>query len=58
MSTAANPAIGENSLFSGVPSEAVDAAADRMRTVFYPAGEVMVREGDLGDDEDRWNPFS
>ncbi len=48
MSTAANPAIGENSLFNGVPSEAIDAAADRMRTVFYPAGEVIFREGDPG----------
>jgi signal transduction histidine kinase len=48
MSTAANPAIGENSLFTGVPPEAVDAAAERMRTVFFPAGEVIFREGDPG----------
>jgi signal transduction histidine kinase len=48
MSTAANPAIGENSLFAGVPPEAVDAAAERMRTVFFPAGEVIFRETDPG----------
>jgi signal transduction histidine kinase len=48
MSTAANPAIGENALFAGVPPEAVDAAAERLRTVFFPAGEVIFREGDPG----------
>ncbi len=48
MSTAANPAIGENALFAGVAPEAVDAAAERMRSVFFPAGEVIFREGDPG----------
>src|SRR5262249_12118081 len=48
MSIAANPAIGENALFAGVPFEAIDHVAERMRTVFYPGGEVIFREGDPG----------
>ena len=50
MNTASNPAIGENSLFAGLPPEAVDAAGERMRTVFFPAGEVIFEEGDAGHD--------
>ena len=48
MSIAANPAIGENALFAGVPFEAIENVAERMRTVFYPGGEVIFREGDPG----------
>ena len=48
MSTVSNPAIGENALFAGLPPEAIDAASERLRTVFYPAGETIFTEGDPG----------
>ncbi len=50
MNTASNSAIGENSLFTGLPPEAVATAGERMRTVFFPAGEVIFEEGDAGQD--------
>lgn len=48
MSTVSNPAIGENALFAGLPPGAIDAASERLRTVFYPAGETIFAEGDPG----------
>ncbi|OAI42694.1 hypothetical protein AYO41_00740 [Verrucomicrobia bacterium SCGC AG-212-E04] len=48
MSTASHPAIAGNSLFAGVPPEAVAIAGERMRTVFFPADEVIFEEGDEG----------
>lgn len=50
MNTALHPAIAENSLFAGLPAEAVSAASERMRTIFFPAGEVIFAEDDAGHD--------
>lgn len=48
MSTVSNPAIGGNALFAGLPPEVIDVATERLRTVFFPAGETIFEAGDPG----------
>lgn len=43
-----HPSIKANQLFQGLSDEVVSKAAQHLRTVLYPAGEIIFEQGDAG----------